>query len=332
MNQILSTEMSKGKTKKTSQPVDIKKIIIFFAIIVILFGLIMIVKGAVSAINNAKNTVEVEQTVPDVSMDYIEGNEDEIKLTVNHDKPIIKITYNWNNGQEITINGNNRTSITQTITLPTGTNLLTVNITDEIQSTATFTKQFTKEESKLTLSFAKVENKIKITAQDSQELSYLTYKWNSEEAKTVNVNEELEDKTKLEVEVDILEGLNTLTVVAVNKSGQTKTKTQDIEGVAVPKISVAQDGEYLIINAKDENVLTLINYTINSQPYRINLTTHDADYYNAIEGLMVKTNNEGNIVEMEYRQLMADKGINILTLTVENKRGAIASYSGQCTN
>ena len=191
----------------------------------------------------------------------MEQGEDEIKLIVNHDKPITKITYNWNDGQEITINGNNRTSITQTITLPDGTNKLTVKITDEIQSVATIEKNFTKIEAEISLSFALVENKIKITATDTKEIAYLTYKWNNEQATKIELEESAEDRKSLETEIEIPEGLNTLTVIATNTSGQSKTKTQEIEGIASPKISVQKDGEYLIINVKDENIVTLIlNY------------------------------------------------------------------------
>lgn len=328
MNQILSTEMNKSKNTN-SNVIDIKKIVIFFAIVIIIFGIVLAVKGIITTVNNSKNNIKVEQTAPEVEMEQIE---DEIKLKVNHDKPITQITYNWNDGQEITINGNNRTSITQTIALPDGTNKLTVKVTDEIQSVATIEKTFTKVEAEISLSFALVENKIKITATDTKEIAYLTYKWNNEETKKVELEEKAENKKLLEVELEIPEGINTLTVIATNKSGQTKQKEQKIEGIASPKITLQRDGEYLIINAKDENIITLVNYTLNDQPYRINLTVYNADYYNAIEGLSVKTNNEGKIIEMEYRQLMTEKGKNVINLTVENKKGAIATYSGQCNN
>lgn len=328
MNQILSTEMNKNKNTN-SNVIDIKKIVIFFAIVVIIFGIVIAVKGTITTVNNSKNNVHVEQTAPEVEM---EQGEDEIKLIVDHDKPITKITYNWNDGQEITINGNNRTSITQTIALPDGTNKLTLKITDEIQSVATIEKSFTKVEAEISLSFALVENKIKITAIDTKEIAYLTYKWNNEQATKIELEENAEDRKSLETEIEIPEGLNTLTVIATNTSGQSKTKTQEIEGIASPKISVQKDGEYLIINVKDANIVTLINYTLNDQPYRINLTVYDANYYNAIEGLSVKTNNEGKIIEVEYRQLMTEKGTNVISLTAENKKGAKATYSGQCNN
>ena len=328
MNQILSTEMNKNKSTN-SNVIDIKKVIIFFSIVLIIFGIVVATKATISTINNSENNIKVEQTAPEVEL---EEGEEEIKLIANHDKPITKIVYCWNDGQEITINGNNRTSITQTIALPDGTNKLTVKITDEIQSVAKIEKTFTKIEAEISLSFALVENKIKITATDTKEMDYIMYKWNNEQSTKVEIEENAEDRKKIEVEVEIPEGLNTLTVIATNKSGQSKTKTQEIEGIASPKISVQKDGEYLIINAKDENTITLINYTLNNQAYRINFTVYDADYYNAIEGLSVKTNNEGKIIEMEYRQLMTDKGTNTINITVENKKGAKSTYSGQCNN
>lgn len=328
MNQILSTEMNKNKSTN-SNVIDIKKIIMFFSIVIIAFGIAITVKSIISTVSNTKNNIKVEQTAPEVEM---EQGEDEIKLIANHDKPITKIVYCWNDGQEITINGNNRTSITQTIALPDGTNKLTVKITDEIQSVATIEKTFTKIEAEISLSFSLVENKIKITATDTQEMDYIMYKWNNEQLTKVELEENTEDIKKLEVEVEIPEGLNTLTVIATNKSGKSKTKTQEIEGIASPKITLQQDGEYIIINAKDENIITLINYTLNNQAYRINFTVHDADYYNAIEGLSVKTNSQGKIIEMEYRQLMTEKGQNIINITVENKKGAQATAAGQCRN
>lgn len=332
MNQILSTEMNRDRSKtRTTKTIDIKKILIFFAIAIIILGLAMLVKGTYENYSNTKQNEEIKaaQTEPEVEL---EQSDEEVTLTVNHDKPIIKVEYNWNDGQDVTINGNNRTSLTQTITLPDGTNKLTVKITDEIGNVATVQKTFTKIEENLALSFALIESKLKITATDARELSHLTYKWNSEQEKTVKVEENASNKNLLEVEIEIPEGLNTLTVVVTNKNGQTKTKTQEIEGVTAPKISVQRDGEYLILNVKDESIVTLINFTLNNQPYRINLTVYDADYYNAIQGLTVKTNSNGDIIEMEYRQLMTEKGMNVLTLTAENKKNAKATYTGQCNN
>ena len=264
----------------------------------------------------------------------MEQNDEEVSLVINHDKPIIQVTYNWNDGKDVIINGNNRTNITQTIPLPDGTNKLIVKVTDEIQSVATIEKTFTKVEAEISLAFTLIENnsKIKVEATDTQEMAFLTYKWNNEEPVKVELEENVEDKKTLEVDLEIPKGVNSLTVIATNKSGKTKNKTQKIEGIASPKISIQKDGEYLVLNIKDENVITLINYTLNNQQYRINLTVHDADYYNAIEGLSVKTNNEGQIIEMEYRQLMTEKGANVLTLTAENKKEAVATYTGQCTN
>ena len=331
MNQILSTEINKNKPKTSSNTIDIKKIIIFFSIIIIITGIVIAVKGIIKTSENMNNTIEVEQTAPEVEM---EQNDEEVSLVINHDKPIIQVTYNWNDGKDVIINGNNRTNITQTIPLPDGTNKLIVKVTDEIQSVATIEKTFTKVEAEISLAFTLIENnsKIKVEATDTQEMAFLTYKWNNEEPVKVELEENVEDKKTLEVDLEIPKGVNSLTVIATNKSGKTKNKTQKIEGIASPEILIQQDGEYLIINVKDENILTLVNYTLNEQQYRINLTTYDAAYYNAIEGLTVQTNNQGEIIEMVYRQLMTEKGENILNITADNKKGAKATYQGKCTN
>ena len=96
MNQILSTEISKNKTKTGT--IEIKKILIFFAIVLIIFGLVLVIKNAIKTYQTAKDNVQVEQTAPDVTID--QGDE-EVQLTINHDKPITKIIYNWNDGQDI---------------------------------------------------------------------------------------------------------------------------------------------------------------------------------------------------------------------------------------
>ena len=155
MNQILSTELNRNKTKSTV--IDIKKILIFFAVVIIIFGLAIAIPNIIKTYTESKNNVKVQPTVPDVS---IEQGEEELTLKINHDKPITKITYSWNDGQEITINGNNRTSITQTITLPDGTNKLTMKITDETKNVSKIEKEYTKVVDDISLAFSLIENKI----------------------------------------------------------------------------------------------------------------------------------------------------------------------------
>ena len=165
-------------------------------------------------------------------------------------------------------------------------------------------------------------------------MSSLTYQWNSDSSTkdTIQMAEDNTDKTTLEVLIDIPKGQNTLTILAENKVGNTRTRDIPVLGVEPPKIQIQNDGEYLVISVKDDSVITVIDYTLNAVRYRINLTAYDADYYNRIDGLTVKTNEEGKIIELEYRQLMTDKGENVIILNAENKQNGTATFSGKCTN
>ena len=331
MNQILSTQTNSAKTK-SSAVIDINKIIKFFAIILIVLGLVLVVTKLISINSSKEDKVEVLQTEPEVSFTQ-ENNQ--VVFKVDHDKAILQIAYHWNNEAEIIIEGRNRTSITQDVELPDGTNTLTIKVTDEISSTATITKEFTKEKSEISLSFKLIENntKIRITATDKQEMDYITYKWNSENEVVVKQDENKEDKNKIEANIDIPKGVNTLTISATNKNGtSTEPISKKVEGVALPEISVFKEFDYLIMNVKDDNGVSLVEFTLNGQSYMIDLTKFDVTYYNSIEGLTVKTNSSNNIVEFEYRQLMTDKGRNDIVITATNKKEAKATYEGFCNN
>lgn len=330
MNQILSTQANSGK-KKNSTEIDINKIIKFFAIILIVLGIVLVVTKILSTRSNMENTIQVLQTEPDITFTQ-ENNQ--VVFKVDHDKAILRIAYHWNDESEIIIEGRNRTSISQEIDLPEGTNKLTIKVTDEISSTATITKEFTKEKSDISLSFKLIENntKIRITATDKQEMDYITYKWNSENDVVVKVDEDAEDKNKIEADIEIPKGVNTLTYSATNKNGSsTIPASKKVEGVALPEISVFKDMDYLILNAKDDNGITVVEYTLNKQDYIIDLTKNTVNY-DAINGLTLKRNSSNNIIEFQYRQQMTQKGRNDITIKVTNKKDAKGTYEGFCNN
>lgn len=338
MNQILSVEMNtnntkKSKKQKTSSTIDIKKILIFFGIALIVIGLAFTIMNSINVSSDLNKNAGVEQTKADIVFEN-EPEDDETKITINHDKPITKLTYNWNGLEEINVSTYNRTSIVQTIPIPDGTNILTIKVTDEIGSVTTIEKTFTKVQAEIKFSFTVSGKVLKIKAEDNTEMENITYLWNSDNStkQVINVASDAENKKVIETEIEIPKGQNTLTVIATNKKGQSKTKTQEFEGVEIPKVQIQQDGNYLIITATDDNGIKLIEYTLNQQKYRIDLTTHDITYWNAIEGLTVTANSLGEFVKVEYRQLMNDKGENIIKLSVENKKNAIATFTGRCNN
>lgn len=340
MNQILSVEMNTNKnttkktySSKTSNTIDIKKILIFFGIALILVGLTLAIVNGINTSNTISNNTPVQYTEPEVLFAN-DISDDETEVTINHDKAITSLKYNWNDLEEINVSTYNRSSVVQTIPIPDGTNTLTLKITDESGYTTTASKTFVKEDINIKFSFTILGKTLKIKTEDSNEMAYISYMWNSDNStkNVVNMAETAEDKKVLEAEIEIPKGKNTLTVTATNKKGQSKTKNQEVEGVGIPTIQIQQDGHYLVISASDENGLKLVEYTLNKPKYRIDLTTHDISYYNAIEGLKVEQNSEGNIVKLEYRQLMNDKGENVVNLSVESKKNAVATFVGKCNN
>ena len=86
-----------------------------------------------------------------------------------------------------------------------------------------------------------------------------------------------------------------------------------------------------IINVKDDNGITLVEYTLNNQDYVIDLTK-DTVNYDAINGLTLKRNSNNNIIEFQYRQIMNEKGRNDIIIKATNKKEAKATYEGFCNN
>ena len=106
MNQILSVEDTKKKNKKAkkekmprnSGPIAIESILKFFSIAILIFGIFMIGSGSYSMyvssqedISNTKPTIQVEENE--------EGTQ--ITLRIMHDKTLSRVTYKWNNEEEI---------------------------------------------------------------------------------------------------------------------------------------------------------------------------------------------------------------------------------------
>lgn len=306
MNQILYIQ------NKKSQPADIKKIIIFFAIAIIIFGIVLLGQGSYVMFFKNNDNVDVigsdyNKQKPQVSIDK---KDDTAVISVNHNKPIIEMVYKWNNEQENKINTNNETSITKTIDLPVGTNKLYVRITDVDNETAEFEKEYVLDgNGKPTIALSVTsDDKIKITARDEQALKYIIYTWNNGQETKIDAN--LENLKQIEREVEIPLGQNTLKVTATNSNDVTTTKELEVKGIKKPVVQVQRDGDSLIITAEDEVGMKLVNYTLNGKKYQLNF---------------------GDVKVIKYKQKL-DQGENLLILSAENKDGGITEYKGKCMN
>ena len=192
MNQILSVEDTKKKNKKAkkekmprnSGPIAIESILKFFAIAILIFGIFMIGSGSYSMYVNSQG--DTSNTKPTIQ---VEENEDgtQITLRVLHDKALAKVTYSWNNEEEIEVQTNNSKQVEQVIDVPTGDNILSIYAQDANGQETNYQRAYSLE-GDITIDMAVDGSNIKVTATGKNELSYMTYRWDEEEEQRVDIN------------------------------------------------------------------------------------------------------------------------------------------------
>ena len=302
MNQILSTSMpmdnKKKKEKKVNtNPVAIKSILKFFAIAMLIFGMFTIGTGAYAVFKNQSDQQE-QNLEPSISIEN--KDEETILLKVVHKKNIAKLEYRWNDEESTVVNGNNGKYIEKQIKVPSGKNTLHVLVVDEDGKEIPYEKQYERESK---INFEVSGNKIKITYEGDKKVSYMTYRWDEEEEKTIQIND-----TKIEQEIDAIKGLHTLTVIVVDEDNNTDTKVQKINGVSKPKITVAVDDakQHFVIKASDDEKITTIVFRLNQD---------DNQYYTL------------NIADMNYNEIQyilpmeLQSGENTIEVTIKNASG-----------
>ena len=302
MNQILSTSMpmdnKKKKEKKVNtNPVAIKSILKFFAIAMLIFGIFTIGTGAYAVFKNQSEQQE-QNLEPSISIE--DKDEETILLKVVHKKNIAKLEYRWNDEESTVVNGNNGKYIEKQIKVPSGKNTLHVLVVDEDGKEIPYEKQYERESK---INFEVSGNKIKITYEGDKKVSYMTYRWDEEEEKTIQIND-----TKIDQEIDAIKGLHTLTVIVVDEDNNTDTKVQKINGVSKPKITVAVDDakQHFVIKASDDEKITTIVFRLNqddNQYYTLNIADMN---YNDIQ----------NVLPMELQS-----GENTIEVTIKNASG-----------
>lgn len=312
MNQILATENNREKNKKTSNqtPMDVKSIVRFFAIVILVFGVLLIISAAYSMIKN-KNTQEANNqsnSIPTVNITQEGSN---VVISIQHDKPIDKIIYSWNKGEETTLQGMGRTRVEEYIILPLGDNTLYVEISDNTGKKVKYEKQFSLQEGQDVIAPTieltdDGEGNIKIVAKDDIAMSYITYSWNDGEETRVDVHPD--SPKQIQEKIKSLEGLNKLKIVAVDTSENKEEKEQQVYAGA-PKISVMQEGINLKIHIEDQVEITKVSYILNGRGYE---------------------SGDLNQTVVDFEQEL-DEGENIFTMVVTNRFGKEARFEGKCT-
>ncbi|MBR6505126.1 MAG: hypothetical protein IKT41_05445 [Clostridia bacterium] len=290
MNQILFINDGKGNGT------DIKKIIKFFAIVVIIFGLAMVGTGSYAMAQRSKE----KNSIPDLSVqDLNNGN---ISIIVVHNKEIDSITYSWNNEETEEIGGAGRTEIEETIPAKGGTNILKVTAVDIEGKSNVFENQFTIVDNKKPELDLSIEgNKIVFTAIDETSLSYITYRWNDEEETKIEADEE----TEITEEIDIKEGTNTVTVVAVDGNNNMTELEQEIKGLSKPKVDAWKEEGQLILKITHEQGIGKIKVKYNGEE---------------LEYGPEKTNNSKEIT-LRFNLKIGDNHVDVWAYSTEDTEG-----------
>ena len=264
MNQILFVQ-----DKHRNNPADTKKIVFFFAVTITIFGLILLAQGIYGAYTSYQEQLLADNISSEVTQIQLSQTDDgNVLITVESQNAISELIYNWNSEASQTISENGKTTIQETITMPVGENTLTVRTIDVNGNETTKQETFTLNVDKPVINLSLLGDKIKITVTSKVDLSYITYKWNSDNEERIDMLT-YEDKTTLETEIDIPVGQNTLLVTAVDIYENTAEKSQEIRGVTKPKSQPVIQGNYIFFEVTADENIEKVEFSLNDKAYVI---------------------------------------------------------------
>ena len=301
MNQILFTQ-----DKRNSNSQDTKKIVLFFSVSLIIFGLILFGQGVYGIVKKDSTQVNKDDETTTISLQ--QNNSGEVIINVNSQTIISELIYYWNSEASQTISGNGNTTMQQIITMPAGQNTLTVKTIDVNGKQKTETQIFKLDVDKPNISLSVIGNKIKIAVDSKADLAYVTYKWNNEQEKKMDMTT-FEDKTKFETEIEIQKGKNTLMITAVDIYENKSEKSQEINGISKPVIEPTINEPYITFTVtSEEDDIKTIEFFYNGKNYKI---TEDA----------IKKSQ--NAKKVSYK-LTLEKGKNTLIVKATTQNGGTA--------
>lgn len=338
MNQILLTndynnrnnkknDVKNNKNYDRNNSKDIKKIIIFFAVVILIFGVAI---GILYGYKLYKNNKEQTKTLnkPEIAL---ESTETEVTINAKAEAGINKIIYQWNEEEENVRELGGRTKQEEKIDIPNGDNTLKVKVIDqagqEIETTESFSRRGLAQDNyegiEINLTTIDNENgngKIEIEITSEQPIKYVTYKRNDEEEKT---NEPEEEKTYLKIDIDAKKENNNMDIYVEDVDGNSNQHKENIFVVTRPQFDVYREGDKLFMKITHDRGFKKIDFNINGIEITYDETKEDYD---------------ANKTEVEY-YFNLQEGENFVTITAyseyleikdENKRMVSATYEGRC--
>lgn len=313
MNQILDY----NPNRKSSGSSGSDKVVRVFAVLLVIFSICLLGSGIYGIYKN-KQLENVQEEQPTFATVVTNKDGEQVTVSVTHDKVIEKMIYSWNTSAERSVQGGGAKTIEKVLDLPAGTNTLHIKVIDINGVETSYEEEFTSESGldilNPVISISVVDGeelkKLKIEATDETKLDFITYRWNDDEEIKVEATEE--EPKVISVEIDILRGINDITIVAVDSSNNTTTETKSFTALTKPEITVtlSADGSSLDITATHENGIASVYYTLNDRPYEGTFTDSPTS--------------------VQFTQAL-DNGYNRIILTVKSVDDTETVFDGECT-
>lgn len=272
MNQILAVENKKKekvKTKKirTGRPIEIKGIVMFFAVIIMVFGLILAGQGSYALYKDIDD--RKPENIPYVTIGRVN---DKAIVQISSNIEISKLVYSWNNGEESAIPIGS-TNAREEITLLGYDSVLNLTIEDMNGKRVKFQKQYLLTGVDITKPVVEIEtkdgnDKMKIVAKDETEIAYITYQW--EDGEPVTVNADQQGQTEMIVQVPLTVGLKKIQIIAVDTNGNIEEIEKEITtSTSRPKMTLRRNKQKISIEIEDKDGIKSIKANLNGEEYEI---------------------------------------------------------------
>ena len=270
MNQILSIEnKKKQKTKKnrTGRQIEIKGIIMFFAVIIMVFGLTLAGQGSYALYKNMDD--RKPENIPYITIERVN---DKAIVQVNSNIEISKIVYSWNNGEESAIPIGS-TNAREEITLLGYDSVLNLTIEDINGKKVKYQKQYILTGVDITKPSIEIEtkdgnDKMKIIARDETEISYMSYQW--EDGEPVIINADQQGKTEITAEVPLVVGSKKIKIIAKDTNGNIEEIEKEIvTSTAKPKITLRRNKQKISIEVEDKDGIASITANLNGEEHKL---------------------------------------------------------------
>ena len=265
MNQILMVEnKKKKKSGSSSGPIEIQKIVRFFAIILIVFGILFIGNGSYAIYKDSKG--RNVQNIPTVSISRLN---DSVVITVSSINKVENLRYKWNDGEETVVSVED-TFIEESVLLPIENSTLIVTVEEENGRIIRYTNQFIIEGMDITQPTIQIteedtKGNIRITATDETSISYIIYKVNDEDEIRIDKSE-LENKT-INYVLRLQKGNNQVKITAVDEAGNIETIEKKIIVTGSTTIESKIENGQIMIDIKDSDGIKDIGINLNGVVY-----------------------------------------------------------------